>query len=67
MLDIWMNSIARAGGIEVPLERFTEQHTGPLEATLTHEPERSHIDGRLVKFARWLEIHLAPTAPHCEA
>ena len=67
MLDIWMNSIARAGGIEVPQERFTVQRVQPLEVALTEAPERSHIDGRLVKLARWLEVHLAPRTPHCEA
>ncbi len=70
MLDIWMNSIARAGGIEVPQEHFTVQRTRrlePIEATLTNVPDRLHTDGRLVKIARWLEVHLAPRTPHCEA
>lgn len=67
MLDIWVNSFARAGGIEVPQDRFTVQRTRPLEVTLTNVPDQLHTDGRLVKLARWLEVHLTPRAPHCEA
>jgi len=62
MLDIWMQSIARAGGIEVP----GNCHIVEPPARPVSQPE-PRTGGFLVKFARWLQTRLAPVAGHCEA
>ena len=67
MLDIWMSSIARAGGIEVPPGRFIVEPSARRQATPLESQPEPHRDGRLVKFARWVEARLAPPAGHCEA
>ncbi len=67
MLDIWMQSIARAGGIEVPENRHIIEPQLPPVAQ--PEPRK---DGFVVKFMHWLRARLAPadrhgwplTAPH---
>lgn len=63
MLNIWMNSIARAGGIEVPPNRYFVAPAAPPEAA--PEPQ-SQAGGRLQILAHWLQSRLAAPARRCE-
>ncbi len=60
MLDIWMKSIAHAGGIEVPENRHIVK---PAARPVAQPTPRT--DGRLVKFARWVEARFAPGVEEC--
>ena len=62
MLDIWMQSIARAGGIEVPNNCHIVE---PSPRTVAQPEPRT--DGRLVKLVRWLKARLTPSVGDCPA
>ena len=67
MLDIWMSSIARAGGIETPPSDFAMGRSARVTAVPPEPQAEPRPDGRLVKIARWLEARLASPDSHCEA
>ncbi len=63
MLDIWMRSIARAGGIEVPPNRYIVEPATKPEPQSEPQPR---AEGRTVKLMHWLKARLAPPASRCE-
>jgi len=67
MLDIWMSSIARAGGIETAPGDFAVGRSAPVTAAPPEPQAEPRPDGRLVKVARWVEARLASPNGHCEA
>jgi len=63
MLDIWMRSIARAGGVEIPPNRHI---VVPKAQPLPLPEPQPRVDGPLVKAARWLQARLVPPVRLCE-
>ena len=63
MLDIWMRSIARAGGIEVPPNRYIIE---PAASPVPQPEPQPLAEVRVVILTRWLKSRLAAPARRCE-
>jgi len=63
MLDIWMRSIARAGGIEVPPDRYIVE---PRAEPLPQSEPQLRTEWHFVNLMHWLKARFAPPASRCE-